>query len=386
MLVLLLILSIFLQPLVVLGESALGNALWYILSSLFVIYIYIVKPKYNSSLESVRLFSAIALFVCFICSISLAVSGDISGRGMAEVIRPLFFATYFLLGYEISRSSELKVLSFVRVSALLCFGYLIMDTLYSDFVDDIELYFGKFDNVVSGRLFFPFVNPYDLAIFLIIPSILSLYYRKYLYFLIFLILLIFTQSRTGLAVFMLAFALYLVKYNSSRKLVIYIPAFFVVSLGLLTYVFTTEAFEGYYVIENTKGLFTGKSTSLSKRLDQFAHLDGLPLFGFGAVPNSLYLIENGFLFEVMKMGVLSVFTVFFYYLLPSMLAVLILVRSQGVVPVVASIFILVNFIGSIANVFVYQPKISFLYWTSFGIAMSELYLLNLNKVKSYDCH
>jgi hypothetical protein len=135
-----------------------------------------------------------------------------------------------------------------------------------------------------------------------------------------------------------------------------------------------EYFSKFYLISNTLGLFDGGSTSLEKRFAQYGELHEVIPLGRGVLPSSSLIIENGFVFEIIKNGLFSVITISLFYLLPTVMALSVyLQREKPLVCEVASIWILACVFGSVSNVFIYPPKISSLYWIMIGLLFAYLH-------------
>jgi hypothetical protein len=297
-------------------------------------------------------------------------NGNFEGRDLADYFRAPYFFIAFLAGMKLARTpgamNQLLARALPAIAALLVV-YLAASFAARDLVDDLELLYGKIDNAVSGRLFMPFPNPYDLALFCILPLLYCFLERRALLAFLFAAVLVATQSRTG--ILLCGFALLICGSTSQfarrRIFRLVFPALALVLVAFMFFV-DIDDIKSIYLISNTLGLFQGESTTLSRRFAQWSYLQDLPLLGWGTIRSSELVIENAIIYEVYRTGILGVYSLLCFYVFPAFLALRVLARDRERIRIVLAIFIIVTILGFNASVFIYQPKISLLYWAATG--------------------
>jgi hypothetical protein len=360
-------------PLVIGGSPTLGGLVWVALSlTLFVIPGFVLfRTKLTLNHFGIIIISTF-LIPSIIIGISNIVNYKSDARSTIDILRTLYFSAPFTLGIMISRNSKVCeefIAKTINISLLSFIIYVILSYVIRNSIDNFELYYGKFDNVVSLRTFAPFANPYDLAL---VSVFFLLYYLSRFrlapaYASLFLIAT--TQSRTGV---ILAIAGVLASIFSNGRLRRQTLTFGASLLLFASIAFMTiiswDDVKSLYIIANTTGLFDGSSTTLTKRYMQWENLNDLPLLGWGAITSDRIVIENGFIYEIYRCGLLGAYNIFFFYVTPSLVAAYFIIinnKNSAIFPI--SVFVILTLIGSWSNVFIYQPKISLIYWLLVGI-------------------
>jgi hypothetical protein len=357
-------------PLIVGGSTGAGALTWVALSLLvFAVPALLLSGRTGNAdllVVATLVFVPPAIFI----GVANFANGNFAGRDIADYFRPLYFFAAFVAGVKLARTpgamSRLLRLALPAIAVLLLV-YLVASFAARDAVDDLELLYGKIDNAVSGRLFVPFPNPYDLALFCILPLLYSLLERRALLALTFTAVLVATQSRTG--ILLGAFALLMCAWTSpfarQRVFRLLLPA---LALGLVAFMFFVDIddIKSIYLISNTLGLFQGESTTLSRRFAQWTYLQDLPLLGWGTIRSAELVIENAIIYELYRTGILGVYSLLCFYVFPALLALRVLARDCEHIRIVLAIFVIVTILGFNASVFIYQPKISLLYWFATG--------------------
>jgi hypothetical protein len=126
--------------------------------------------------------------------------------------------------------------------------------------------------------------------------------------------------------------------------------------------------------DNSIKLLSGESTTLTKRYDQWENLISMDLFGSGVIHTNVQMVENGFLYEIIKFGVFSIITLLFYYTLPVFNSILFLLKNKlfnNRVNFTFAFWIVLFVIGSAMNVFLYQVKLSFVFWFVNGFLLKN---------------
>lgn len=362
-------------PLIVFKNPGLGNFCWVALSTAcFLFSAWLLLEKLTRQQIAI---AQIFLLLSALSFASVVFAGPVDVRSLSEVIRPLVFFSALILGLTIGSNATLSAGFMAFVARLLMvYGvmYVVLSILFRNTVDDYELLYGKIDNVVSFRLFAPFANPYDMALAYTLPVLYFLITRNNFFALTCLVTLIFTQSRTG--IILCTFATVALLFSGRKlntRLLRYVLLFFAVMVISVIQFDLLGYFSKYYLISNTLGLIDGSSTSLDKRFAQYDELGAISLLGEGALGNATLIIENGFIFEMVKNGVISIATISIYYVFPAVLAALIYLKKQRPPAYeAAAIWVAACIIGSMSNVFIYPPKISSLYWIFVGFLLGYL--------------
>ena len=355
------------------GESSYGYVAWYLMSVLIIIW-RLVSITLREDVQVVLYIALVCVLVVLIVN-TIAIFPNLDGyRVFFELFRVIVFFLMFSFGFNAYLNrQQIPVKLLLNCIFFFCILYFLANFLFRDFIDDVELLYGKIDNVVSGRLFLPFFNPYDLAMALLIPQMVFLSRHEYIKALVVAVIIFWTQSRTGIIFMFLSIFLIQLSLLNIMTAVRNIFVLSTILIGFLAYAYIDDRFSGTYLVSNTLGLISGDSTSWTKRADQFGYLSDVPLFGYGAVPNSLLIIENGFLYEIVKNGVLSIVNIFFYYLIPLVLSVYVLCNGKEAGQKIAAVFIVSVFFAGLFNVFIYQAKFSLLYWGAYGWLVSSIF-------------
>lgn len=365
----------FALPLVVFGSTAVGALLWVAVSfGAFILPNLLFDgrlPKSALLLITTFVFLPPAIFIG---AANLA-NMKVDGRATADLVRSLYFLFAFIAGVKLaSRPESLeKFLSqaFKWITALLL-AYMCASFFMRDMIDDVELFYGKFDNVVSGRLFVPFPNPYDLALFCTLPIFYYILNKKILAALTLVAVLVATQSRTGILLFAIGLILCFITSNFSRvRTLRFALLLTALTATVLIFVVDLDNLRSTYLIANTLGLIEGQSTTLSRRFAQWSYVSDLPLLGWGTVRSSERVIENAVIYELYRTGALGIYSIFCFYILPACLALKALWLSERTtVSISFAIFVLLTVIGFSSSVFIYQPKLSLTYWFAVGALFS----------------
>jgi O-antigen ligase len=301
----------------------------------------------------------------------------VEGRATADLFRSTYFFLAFVAGTRLGSRPALLEGLFTRVfrwTLMLLLVYLIAAWALRDRVDDLELLYGKIDNVVSSRIFFPFSNPYDLALFCILPIIYFVLQKRMGLALCLIAVLIATQSRTGLLLLCLAFLICFVISRIARTRMLKFGALIFVAVVLLfILVVDLDDIRSTYLIANTIGLLEGQSTTLSRRFAQWAYLIDLPIFGWGTIRSADLVIENAVIYELYRTGLFGIYTLICFYGFPLALAARSVWSSKGNPLIVAlAIFVLLTVAGFSTSVFIYQPKLSLIYWLAVGVLFAHV--------------
>lgn len=361
-------------PLVVFGSTALGAFIWVFVSFCFFILPCLLLPnkiELNGLPWVVLAFLLPAIFV----GISNFNNLKVDPRSIADLIRAPYFLAAFLAGCKLAGARELVEECFSRVFKWFLFLvilYLFGSYILRDMVDDLELLYGKIDNVVSARLFVPFPNPYDLALFCALPFFYFLFLGRMLPALGVFVVLLATQSRTG--IILLAIGLIIGAATSlvvRRRMVILVLFVGVAIVTALLFIVDINMLKASYLVANTAGLLDGNSTTLSRRFAQWAYLTNVPELGFGTVRSADLVIENAIIYEVYRTGVFGLYAIALFYFLPLAIAVMaILVPGVSALVVAMAIFVILTVVGFNSSVFIYQPKLSLIYWIAVGFLYS----------------
>jgi hypothetical protein len=365
----------FAMPLVAFGSTALGALLWVAVSAaIFLVPCLLLRSRAADTdwlLITLYVFLLPAIFI----AISNALNGKFDGRALAELFRAPYFLLAFFAGVKLAGDrSLLKAFvarTFPWVVALLI-GYLVASFVTRDFIDDVEVLYGKIENAVRARLFAPFPNPYDLALFCLLPLFYYALERKKVAALSVSAVLLATQSRTGVLLCIFGFTICALVSRFARRRTLSF-ALLVLSLlvALVLLVFDLEQMRSIYLISNTLGLFEGQSTTLARRFVQWSYLQDLPLLGWGTIRSVDLVIENAIIYELYRMGILGLYTLFVFYVLPAALALRVIATARNdSLQLAFGLFVLLTILGFGSSVFIYQPKMSLLYWFSVGILYS----------------
>jgi|688.fasta_scaffold219840_2 hypothetical protein len=330
----------------------------------------------NLNLKPVLLvYFFIFLLILNVHSISIVFNSSSGFVDILDIFRNFSFFFFFLLGYSIDRSLFIKYFgSYLKIILIILLISTFLSFLFRDSFDNLELYYGKIDNAVSGRNFFPFYNPYDLGLFLLIPFIYFFLGKNYFLFLLSYMLIFSTQSRTAIILSLIFVLFSFVIFKNSRKIVFSLLIFISLILGGIFYYFDTNILESFYLYDNSIKLLSGESTTLTKRYDQWENLISMDLFGSGVIHTNVQMVENGFLYEIIKFGVFSIITLLFYYTLPVFNSILFLLKNKlfnNRVNFTFAFWIVLFVIGSAMNVFLYQVKLSFVFWFVNGFLLKN---------------
>jgi hypothetical protein len=362
-------------PLVVFGSTSIGALIWLFCSAILFLLPSLAIPFRTTPLPQLQVLAAIFLPPIIFIGISNAVNGKSDGRDIADIFRAVYFAIAFIAGVRVAavpQRIEDWLLRMARLTLPLLWLYLISSFVLRNEVDNLELLFGKADNAVSARLFAPFPNPYDLALFCLLPIIYCVLTRRRYLTIGFLVVLLASQSRTGLVLLVLAISVLIVWSTRTRGPMV---RFSLLIAGGILAVFAVfldfEDIRSIYLISNSIGLVEGQSTTLARRFVQWEYLSDLPLLGWGTVTSANLVIENGLIYELYRTGITGVYTILSFYALPGLLALRTLkTQLRRPAALALAMFVLLTVIGSASSVFIYQPKLSLLYWFSCGALYS----------------
>lgn len=362
-------------PLVLFESTALAALIWVVVSiCIFAVPCLMVagKIRVRGLLPiTIAVFLPPAIFI----GISNLANLKVDARATADLVRSLYFFVAFLAGAALAKKPEVFEEFFSKNfywTSVLLIGYLIAAFVFRDAVDDAELFFGKFDNAVGGRLFLPFPNPYDLALFCTLPIFYFILIKRLLLALALTAVLVATQSRTGIVLFAVGLLLCVVVSSQARFWSFkYSMMLFVMIAIMFLLFFDMDDLRSIYLVANTVGLFEGQSTTLSRRFAQWSYLVDLPLLGWGTVRSIDRVIENAVIYELYRTGIFGAYSILCFYFLPALLALRVL-WSLGRSPVAVSlaIFVLLTIVGFGSSVFIYQPKLSLMYWFAVGALFS----------------
>jgi hypothetical protein len=312
---------------------------------------------------------------------------DASLIDFTDIFRNLSFIIFFLLGASVDRLKFTTILSkILDFTTFTLFVLLLLSFGFRDIFDDLELYYGKIDNVVGGRFFFPFYNPYDLGLFLIFPFVYYFLKSNLFYLVLSVFLIVGTQSRTAIILMLFVLFLLFIRVKSVRPYVLW---FVLVLLTILLFVYINldiDLLNNTYLFDNTLKLIQGESTTLEKRFLQW-NFSNYNILGFGVIRTDFIMIENGYLYELLKFGLFSVFSIFFYYIIPFLFSLkcLFFYKRFTALELSIAIWIIAFVIGSNANVFLYQVKLSFIYWLLVGFFLSTFkFTFNLTNSTKFE--
>lgn len=364
-------------PLILFGSTALAALIWVIASiCCFAGPCLIVAGKIE-----IKGLLTIAIAVFLPPAIFIGISNfsnlKVDARATADLVRSLYFFVAFLAGAGLAKRPEVFVRFFFMSlywTSVLLIGYLVAALVFIDIVDDVELFFGKFDNAVGGRLFLPFPNPYDLALFCTLPIFYFILEKKLALALALTAVLLATQSRTGIVLFALGLLLCIVVSSQARLWSFRFSMMLLATVAITFLLFLDiDDLRSIYLVANTVGLIEGQSTTLSRRFAQWSYLVDLPLLGWGTVRSIDRVIENAVIYELYRTGILGAYSIFCFYFLPALLAMRVLwALGRNPIAVSLAIFVLLTIVGFGSSVFIYQPKLSLMYWFAVGALFSML--------------
>jgi len=364
-------LVIFFFPNAIFPNLVFNNAFILGLQVLFCTPIIFLLKKV-SRITAIYIFFIVILIIFHITSI--LANPQSKFVDLSDIFRNFSFLFFFVLGTSIDKVRASYIVEELLVFIVrTLFIFLIVSYLFRDYFDDFENFYGKIDNVVGGRFFLPFYNPYDLGLFLLFPFTLFLLKRNFISFFISFLLIVGTQSRTALLLMVFILLIVFFRIQSVRKNIIYFIIGFIFLLFILYINIDIDDLSKSYLIDNTQKLLVGESTTLTKRFSQWDYLNYNNLLGLGVIHTNEMMIENGYLYEFVKFGIFSLFSILFYFLIPLLLSIikLFVFRSQNYFYLAICIWLIVFIIANNANVFLYQVKLSFLYWFIFGVFVND---------------
>jgi hypothetical protein len=360
-----------LVPLVLAGSTAAGAVTWVLAS----IVLFLLPACLLTGSHAVGAIDRVAAYAFLPPAIFIGIAnisnGNFEPRDVVDLFRAPYFLVAFLAGAKLASMPGLleRVLArtFPLIAAAL-FTYLVASFAARNAIDDLELWYGKIDNVVSARLFGPFSNPYDLALFCTFPLIYCMLAKRWALTLVFAAVLVATQSRTGIilcATGLLFCAT--ISRNAQQGITRWVMPAIVIGAGLLVVFLDEQVLMSMYLVSNTLGLFEGHSTTLARRFAQWRFLQDLPWLGWGTVRSSELVIENAVIYEFYRTGVMGVYTLICFYAFPVILALkTLLSNGRDRVQIALAVFVILTVVGFSASVFIYQPKLSLLYWVASG--------------------
>ena len=367
-------------PNILFTNSALNNAV--VLSGFIGLsFLIIIWTKTVSSISILYIYFTICL--SFIHSFSILKNIDVGLIDFADIFRNLSFVIFFLVGASVDRLKFDTILSKIfDFTTLTLFVLLILSYGYRDIFDDLELFYGKIDNVVGGRFFVPFYNPYDLGLFLILPFVYYLLKRRIFHVFLTVFLIFGTQSRTAIILTILILFLLFIRVKSTRPYVLWFLLSLLTILFIIYLNLDIDLLNNSYFFDNTVKLIEGESTTLEKRFSQWS-FSNFEILGLGLIRTDQLMIENGYLYELLKFGLFSVFSILFYYIIPLLVSLKVWFYHKGHtnLEISIAIWIIAFVIGSNANVFLYQVKLSFIYWLMLGFFLNSV-RFSLNPINS----
>ncbi|MDH5881662.1 hypothetical protein L8S15_21525 [Vibrio sp. S/42/10] len=348
-------------------------------------------------LPRLYILSLLAFLVLFPVSVTVGIifnDVDIDFRDFFELHRPVlyffqfcFFYCYF--DFSVKTQGLDKTLRKIEITLVIVFTLVC----FMAFVQFLKLdrsflpYYTKMHNITSGRSSAPFTNPYDLSVFISFFCFYflmkALFENKLNIFLFFIstIVLLFTQSKTGIVI--VFFGVFIISplcvftsmlYSGfSRKkfkvLIFYFLATFLsVAIFFINLDYIVENFRYLYVsfinvVEGNKvNSFSLRQIQVENAIDFANNSFFVTLFGNGPAKNEMEYVESSYTYYFFRYGILGLIL---YFIVPLLLAISAsisnAIKQFRPFYIAVSIWLIILPVASGGNNFTDQVRLSTLY-------------------------
>ena len=403
------------------GFSA-GAVFFRIILISFLLY-YFFKFYFKIKVENyfhhntVKLVFLFFLVFSFLVSFSLMAGiNNLVLRDIFELHRPLYYSLIVITGMIISHDSELlkkNILSLFMFIIIVETILAVMHPLRIPFFQNLFMFYTKTPNALGYRSTGTFGNPYDFGVVMVFLIVLAsqifldkkkIYYLAILLFSLFAMLL--SQSKTALFIFIFCF-LYGVSLSVilnrnvkiflqlviSACVLILTAIFFYEDIYLLwvdNFIYMDRAFDIERVIR--KSFQTGNRLyDLLWVLERYQNANLLNwFFGLGIGKGIYDDIEFGYAIYLYRYGIVGLFMY---------ISILISVYIISLKSLIISRTLKLNhyknlfysfhiwsfglIIGTLANNFIDQPRITFLYFSLFGLSLGFMISIAKSKPLNY---
>lgn len=309
---------------------------WIVTIGSFVFSFCFLLKKQKIKIRVGAVLGALILF-CLIL-ISIIRSADILiGGDLFELFKPVYFLTFFTLGYNIEwNDSKLKhFINYLFTIFLIISCYGLIESLTS-VGNSVSMFLYKdARDVLAGKAIFSFISPYTFGSLLVFPvfyfyfmyfGIKGFKYKYIIAFIISLVCLFLTQSRTSFLSFILTFILSFIFALFSgwlpfRKSVIRFSLFLILIIGILFPIiiaFAEDKLSYLFIglellfkqLENFEfDAFIYSSPSISLRYEQLLYAienqDNIPIIGV-AIGKAVLMPESFFAMYLFRVGILGI--------------------------------------------------------------------------------
>ena len=375
---------------------------------LFVIYFImrrIRKIYFHTKMEKLLflfiLFSFVLYFILIGISSLINNSKNLTLLDIADYNKPAVMLISFIFPFiTLERENIHDFYKFTNrffiLSLFVIFIFGLFHLFGNDYLKKILSFYTKEDVLTTFRIATPFVNPYDLAIFLILIFTHFIYFSlitgriKYAFVaFISVVILLFTQSRIGFVSLVYASLLiYLFSLFGISKVKRAFPiiTFAIIFLALIYIVY--KFYYLSYLFGGIQSYLQGESfSSWDIRKSQIEFVVNTMeknilafLIGFGPAKDVIRYIENNHFYYFFRYGFIGWF---FFFIFPSVLGIIYSFRSIRIVQNVYekafyfSIliwFITIISVASLGNNFSEQMRLSFFYHFFIGTAIRNYYI------------